>query len=104
MIFFSMLLGLNSPDTAIEKLKEVAKRHDLASAYALRKCNQFVFEHGLSFLVVKESLDKMPPTVKMSAAGQALQMYYNRYIRLALGRCSSGFHIEHSGWEAVIFA
>ena len=84
---------LEQPDTAIEKLKEVAKRHDLASAYALRKYNQFVFEHGLAS-AVKESLDKMSPIVKMSAAGQALQKYYDRYVKLALGAIAPDFTLN----------
>ena len=91
-IFFNAT-WLDHPDTAIEKLKEVAKRHDLASAYALRKYNQFVFEHGLAS-AVKESLDKMSPIVKMSAAGQALQKYYDRYVKLALGAIAPDFTLN----------
>ena len=99
-IFLGGTTWLEKPDIAIEKLRAAAKRHDLASAYALRKYNQFVFEHGLAS-EVKESLEQMSPTVKMSAAGRELQEHYNRYVRLAPGAIAPDFALNTPGGELL---
>mgnify|MGYP000639177796 CR=1 FL=1 len=91
-LFFNVVWYEN-PDLTIEKLKAAAQRHDMASAYALRKYNQFVFEHGLA-ADVKESLDQMPQIVKESTAGKELQNLYTRYASLAIGAIAPDFTLN----------
>lgn len=77
----------------IEKLKTVAKRSDLASAYVLRKYNQVFLVNNMQSLI-QESLSGMSPAVKESIAAKELQEIYNRKAKLAIGAIAPDFTLN----------
>jgi peroxiredoxin len=77
----------------MEKLKKVAARHDLASAFVMWKYCSYYFHLGISG-EMKESLDHLSPDIMKLDLGQSLLSIYKQNAGTASGALAPDFTLN----------